>query len=235
MYTCISPMRCACLSRLPQITSQDSPPTQMLNAPTSHMNITISSCPRHHSTSPTPSLHGFDAIKPPRAGSFFHTRSHVLLHRTLFPEIHRTAGAAARVSQTAMGIRTSSHNSHILSNLASENSTPDTTPATPTLHDTIFTFLACLCLLAYVQYTPAAQAQLVGSSGLQISRVESKAPRVPRSATSYDPVSAEEREASSAFSARVDAAVQLLEGGKRAQSEGDFEKALKLYTQVRGG
>ena len=236
MYTCSSPVRCACLSRCTQTSGRVSTPAHMLyptSAPNSHRIATSSSFPRHQASSPTPCHHGiFDSIAALQSGSLLDTKVLVPLHRTLFPEVLQSAGAKARVSQPAAGVRTHPQHLHILSNFTHANSAPRTSPAIPTLIGTSFTFLACLFLLAYIQYTPAAQAQLVGSSGLHISRVDSNAPRVQQSATFYDPVSAEEREASSAFSARVETAVKLLEGGRGAQSEGDFEKALMLYTQV---
>ncbi|XP_027339997.1 uncharacterized protein LOC113853679 [Abrus precatorius] len=51
-------------------------------------------------------------------------------------------------------------------------------------------------------------------------------------ATMYDPVSSSEREASALVSLRVSQAVELLEKGRELQAQGDFNGALRYYSQV---
>ena len=50
--------------------------------------------------------------------------------------------------------------------------------------------------------------------------------------SSYDPVSTAERNASAAISQRVSEAVDLLEKGKELQAQGDFNAALRYFSQV---
>lgn len=57
--------------------------------------------------------------------------------------------------------------------------------------------------------------------------------RVPKSPrTGYDPVSEEEREASSAFARRVAEALDLLDKARKAQARDDFEAAFRYYSLV---
>lgn len=51
-------------------------------------------------------------------------------------------------------------------------------------------------------------------------------------ASSFDPVSQAEKDASSLISRRVSEAVELLERGKELQAQGDFPKALQFFTLV---
>ncbi|MBA0614434.1 hypothetical protein Godav_014733 [Gossypium davidsonii] len=51
-------------------------------------------------------------------------------------------------------------------------------------------------------------------------------------ASSFDPVSQAEKDASSLISRRVSEAVELLERGKEFQAQGDFPKALHFFTLV---
>ncbi|KAK8586773.1 hypothetical protein V6N13_085796 [Hibiscus sabdariffa] len=51
-------------------------------------------------------------------------------------------------------------------------------------------------------------------------------------ASSFDPVSQAEKDASSVVSRRVSEAVELLERGKELQAQGDFPKALQFFTSV---
>ncbi|XP_024363544.1 uncharacterized protein [Physcomitrium patens] len=57
--------------------------------------------------------------------------------------------------------------------------------------------------------------------------------RVPKSPrTGYDPVSEEEREASSAFARRVAEALDLLDKARKAQARDDFEAAFRYYSLI---
>ncbi|GMI99312.1 hypothetical protein HRI_003600500 [Hibiscus trionum] len=51
-------------------------------------------------------------------------------------------------------------------------------------------------------------------------------------ASSFDPLSQAEKDASSLVSRRVSEAVELLERGKELQAQGDFPKALQFFTSV---
>ena len=62
------------------------------------------------------------------------------------------------------------------------------------------------------------------------SQAAMPAPRSPR--TGYDPISEEERAASSVFARRVTEALELLEQGRKAQASEDFSEALRCYSLV---
>lgn len=75
-----------------------------------------------------------------------------------------------------------------------------------------------------------AMAGLVVAGELAPSESQAAA-LAPRSG--YDPVSEEEREASSAFSRRVTEALELLDKARKAQASEDFSEALRCYSLVR--
>jgi hypothetical protein len=75
-----------------------------------------------------------------------------------------------------------------------------------------------------------AMAGLIAAGELAPSESQAAA-LAPRSG--YDPVSEEEREASSAFSRRVTEALELLDKARKAQASEDFSEALRCYSLVR--
>ena len=79
--------------------------------------------------------------------------------------------------------------------------------------------------------SPNRRGLLISTSSLLV--VLLPPPTCSSALPTFDPVSPNERDASADVSQRVSEAVSLLEKGRELQAQGDFERALQYFTQVR--